>query len=80
MADKPMFQSTYSFRKKAMDVSEVVECDISDAGIMTERGELESLRAELNQSVKILGFMASMLTHDQQRKLVKMMRGYREIG
>lgn len=62
---------------KPMDISETVE----DAVYMESYdrgGELEQMRAAVSHQTKILGFMASKLSADDQRDLAYML-GYKDF-
>lgn len=75
------FKMVYdSYNRGPMGIDGVVEIDIQDAGRMTERGELEALRAELDRCVKIVGFMSRFLTDEQQQALVAMLGGFKEVN
>lgn len=73
------FKKTWSWRTdKSMNIADALEDAVVDAGNMTERGELESLRAELDKLRSIVGFMASQMTPESQRNLAKML-GLEEV-
>lgn len=68
------FKKTWSWRTdKSMGIADALEDAVVDAGNMTERGELESLRAELDKLRSIVGFMASQMPPECQRNLAKML-------
>lgn len=76
----PKFKQKYdAFNRGAKPIDEVVENAIIDEGRRSERGELEEIRGELDCARKMIGFLASCLTPDQQRNLATMIGGLEEV-
>lgn len=74
------FKQKYdAFNRGAKPIDEVVEDAIIDEGRRSERGELEEIRGELAYTRKIVGFLASCLTSDQQRNLAAMIGSLEEV-
>lgn len=67
------------FGRGAKSIDEVTEDAIIDEGRRTERGDLEEMRAELDYTRKIVGYLASCLSDEYQRGLAAMIGGLEEV-